>query len=107
MRLFGVLVTTPSSKSAGQGFESWIIDEQFSQLLIFPALPGRENGHVGKPGDGKLLETGCQTCPVSLGNEMLPTTGSRGKDIGLSTEATRSFNLHPQLPLLMTTTFEI
>lgn len=57
------------------------------------------NGYLGKHGEGNLRQSRTSHWPVSRGNEFLPTTGSKGQQIGDEHAATRSCSVCTQLYL--------
>ncbi len=77
-RVSGVAVSKPSCESAGIGSnagQSTRSSNSFSTSLY------------GLAGCGKLWEHCCHTCPVSRGNGLLTTSGSRAKETEMCTLA--------------------
>ena len=58
------------------------VSAQLTQLFILPITSWSINGYLGKPREGKLWKLSCYSGPVSLGNGLISTTGSKANATG-------------------------
>lgn len=68
-------------------FESSVVAEQFTVLIILPLMDFRYNVHPGKYGEGNMWKSGCHTVLVPLNKGLLPITGSMTRKSGMSAQA--------------------